>query len=552
MTTFDAVVVGSGAGGAPLACRLCEAGWKVLLVERGKAYQRTDFDRDEIEWSRRDRFVPSPRTDPHTRRSDEGQRAGLTTDGWISTVLGGGTVHMGAYLLRASPADARQHSRLGSAGDRAHSALDWAVPFDDVARFYDVAEQELGVSGGPGAGLPFLSSHSLGAVVDRACAQLKLPVGQTPRGILTAARPDDDRLPCAYRQLCASYGCPNDAKSSMPATFLRRAQRTGNLTVWTQTLATKIVLDDEVVGSARSRRARGVMVRRLERDGAAATEELVTAGVVVVAAGAIESARLLRLSDSALNPHGQVGRNLWFSLFVEVSGFFEAAKHHNVAELMTGSPFINRSIRSDGALSAAEQAIAKVDRSGMFQVSFVHDNPIHRAERVATETLDGGKLLWGRDLKVALRRQFREGRQVILEGFGEQTPHPGSFVDLDPEVRDQFGLPVARITQWHHPRDRRVAEQMQRDGKAVLSAMGADDIKVLKTLSSTTVLQGGTCRFGTDPTTSVTTPDGNLHGVDNVYVSDGGALPSSLTVPATLTIVANSLRIADRLQSRAR
>ena len=97
MSTFDAVVVGSGAGGAPLACRLCEAGWKVLLVERGKAYQRADFDRDEIEWSRRDRFVPSPRTDPHTRRSDEGQRAGLTTDGWISTVLGGGTVHMGAW-----------------------------------------------------------------------------------------------------------------------------------------------------------------------------------------------------------------------------------------------------------------------------------------------------------------------------------------------------------------------------------------------------------------------------------------------------------------------
>ena len=122
---------------------------------------------------------------------------------------------------------------------------------------------------------------------------------------------------------------------------------------------------------------------------------------------------------------------------------------------------------------------------------------------------------------------------------------------LDPEVRDQFGLPVARITHWHHPRDRRVAEQMQRDGKAVLGAMGADDIKVLKTLSSTTVLQGGTCRFGTDPTTSVTTPDGNIHGVDNVYVSDGGSLPSSLTVPATLTIVANSLRIADRLRSRA-
>lgn len=551
MSTFDAVVIGSGAGGAPLACRLCEAGWKVLLVERGKPYQKSDFDRDEIEWCRRDRFVPSPRTDPHTRRSDEGQRAGLTTDGWISTVLGGGTVHMGAYLLRANAADAAQQTRLAAAKDSAHSALDWAVPFADVARFYDVAEQELGVSGAPGSGLPFLSPHSLSSVVDTACATLSLPVAQTPRGILTAARPDDDRLPCAYRQLCASYGCPNDAKSSMPATFLRRAQRTGNLTVWTQTLATKIVLDDAPAKGS-PRRASGVMVRRLEQGGAAATDELVKAGVVVVAAGAIESARLLRLSDPALNPNGQVGKNLWFSLFVEVSGFFDAAKHSAVGELMTGSPFINRSVRFDGALNPAEQAAARVDRSGMFQVSFVHDNPIHRAERVATETLEGGKLLWGKDLKTALRRHFREGRQVILEGFGEQTPHPGSFVDLDPEVRDQFGLPVARITQWHHPRDKRVAEQMQKDGRALLTAMGADDVKVLKALSSTTVLQGGTCRFGNDPKTSVTTPAGNVHGVDNVYVSDGGSLPSSLTVPATLTIVANSLRIADALQKRPR
>lgn len=541
--TFDAVVVGSGAGGAPLACRLCEAGWRVLLLERGRAYQRGEFDRDEIEWSRRDRFVPSPRTDPHTRRSDEGQRAGLTADGWISTVLGGGTVHMGAYLLRASPDDARQKTRLDAAGDGAHDALDWAVPFADVARFYDVAERDLGVSGASGSGLPPLAAHPLADVVDRACTSLTLPTTPTPRGILSAARPDDDRLPCAYRQLCASYGCPNDAKSSMPATYLRRAAKTGNLTVWTETLCSKVLLD------AAKKKATGVVVRRLSTGG---SEEAVKAGVVVVACGAIESARLLRLSDQTLNPHDQVGRNVWFSLFVEVSGFFDAAKHAAVRDLMTGSPFINRTIRADGALTRAEQEQAKVDRSGMFQVSFVHDNPIHRAERVATESLEGGKLLWGRDLKVALRRHFREGRQVILEGFGEQTPHPGSRIDLDPEVRDQFDLPVARITQWHHPRDRRVATQMATDGQALLSAMGADDVKVLKSLSSTMVLQGGTCRFGDDPRTSVTTPAGHVHGVDNLYVSDGGSLPSSLTVPSTLTIVANSLRIAETLATRPR
>ena len=540
MSSFDAVVVGSGAGGSPLACRLCEAGWKVLLVERGRAYQKGDFDRDEIEWCRRDRFVPSPKTDPHTRRSDEGQRAHPSADGWISTVLGGGTVHMGAYLLRAGVDDTRQGTRLQATNDRGHSALDWVVPHAELSRFYDVAEDDLGVSGAKGSGLPFLAHHALATKVDAAAQQLGLPSVPTPRGILTAARPDDDRLPCAYRQLCASYGCPNDAKSSMPATYLRRAQKTGNLTVRTETLATKLVLDPK------TKKASGVVVRDL-RD---LREETIGAKVVVVAAGAVESARLLLLSGEGFNPQAQVGKNLWFSLFVEVTGFFAAEKHADVADLMTGSPFLNRSVNVDRTLDAATQKAALIDRTGMFQVSFVHDNPIHRAERTATETLPAGKILWGRDLKLALQKEFRGGRRVLLEGFGEQLPHPGMYVDLDPDVKDRHGLPAARMTVWHHGRDNRVAAQMQKDGSALLTAMGADDVKVVRAMSETTVLQGGTCRFGDDPKTSVIDRDGALHAVKNVYVADGGALPSSMTVPATLTIVANSLRTAERLLAR--
>ncbi|MDP2344983.1 MAG: GMC family oxidoreductase [Deltaproteobacteria bacterium] len=539
-TLFDAVVVGSGAGGAPLACRLCQAGWKVLLVERGVAYQKGDFDRDEIEWCRRDRFVPSPKTDPHTRRSDEGQRATPSADGWISTVLGGGTVHMGAYLMRAGVDDTRQATRLQGSTDRGHTALDWVVPHKEFERYYDVAEDDLGVSGGKGSGLPFLSHHALASKLDDAAKKVGLSSTPTPRGILTAGRPDDDRLPCAYRQLCASYGCPNDAKSSMPATYLRRAQKTGNLTVRTETLATKIVLDPV------TKKASGVVVRDLK----AGREETITAKVVVVAAGAVESARLLLLSGEGFNPQGQVGRNLWFSLFVEVAGFFSKEKHADVVDLMSGSPFLNRSVAVDRTLDPGAQKAALVDRTGMFQMSFVHDNPIHRAERVATETLDAGKVLWGRDLKLALQKEFRGGRRVILEGFGEQLPHLGMYVDLDPDVKDRHGLAAARMTIWHHGRDKRVATWMQKDGSALLTAAGADDVKVVRSMSETTVLQGGTCRFGDDEKTSVIDRDGALHAVKNVYVADGGALPSSMTVPATLTIVANSLRTAERLLAR--
>ncbi len=513
MTTFDVIVIGSGAGGAPVAARLAAAGRTVLVVERGVSYTKVDFDRDEIEWCRRDRFVPSPRTDPHTRRNDEGQKAQPTSDGWISTVVGGGTVHMGGYFLRARPDDAMQGTRLKA--EVGHSAIDWAVPFKDVAKHYAIAETELGVSGAPaaqGGGTAPLNAHPLAVQVDAAARSLGFTSQPTPRAILSAARPDEDRQACTYHEQCASYGCPDDAKASMPVTYLRRGAKSGKLTVWSETMALKI----ETAGGV----ATGVRVRRLKEG-----EEVVQAGVVVVACGAIETARLLLLSG--LNESKQTGKNLWFSLFVETTGFLPRDKH---ADVMTGSPFVNRTVDAGG---------------GTMQVGFVHDNPIHRAERAATES--GPGLLWGRALKQELLRTFTQGRSVVVEAFGESVPHIGSYVDLDPQVKDRFGLPAARITHFHHGRDVKVAKKLADDGAALLKGIGAENVKTTRSMSETLVLQGGTCRFGADPQTSGCDPNGRVHGTKNVYVTDGAALPSSTTVPITLTIIANALRTADKI-----
>src|SRR5690606_9554848 len=129
-------------------------------------YERKDFTRDEIEWCRRDRFIPSANTDPHTRRTDEGQRAVPTTDGWISTVLGGGTVHMGGYMMRGDPADLAQATRMK--GELGASPADWPVAWAELARFYDEAERALGVSGVPSTKLPPLRSHPIAAKVEAA------------------------------------------------------------------------------------------------------------------------------------------------------------------------------------------------------------------------------------------------------------------------------------------------------------------------------------------------------------------------------------------------
>ena len=424
MSAWDAIVIGSGAGGAPVAQRLASAGMNVLMLERGKRFTKAQFeDRDEIEWCRRDRFVPSILTDPHTRRPDAAAKANPTTDGWISSILGGGTIHMSGFFLRAQKEDARLGTRLQEQGTTGHTAIDWAVPFDDIATRYPGVEDEMGVSGIKGGKLGPLSEHPITAQAEETARKLGLPIERTPRAILTEARPDDDRQPCAYRLVCASYGCPNDARGSMLVTYLRRGEKTGKLTVWTESLVTKIEKGGADTVS-------GVRVKRLDKGG---VEETVTAGTVVLAGGAIESARLLLLSGDGFNPGGNVGKNLWFSLYVDVNGWFPKS---NRPEVMTGSPFIHRSLMVGGALKADEQKALGVDRAGMLDLLWQHDNPIHRAERLAIE---GGGTLWGRALKERIKSQFQDGRSMLCEGFGESIPHPGAFIDLDPTPRTSTG-----------------------------------------------------------------------------------------------------------------
>jgi choline dehydrogenase-like flavoprotein len=517
-------VIGSGAGGAPVAQRLGAAGMNVLVLERGKRWSKNDFaDRDEIEWCRRDRFWPSILTDPHTRRNDEGMKGLPTTDGWTSVILGGGTIHMSGFFLRALPEDAKQGTRFKDV--QAHTAIDWAVPYEDIAKYYPIAEDEMGVSGVAGGKLSPTVEHPIIKRAEAAAKKLGINIMRTPRAILTEARPDEDRLSCAYRLACASYGCPNDARGSMLVTYLRRGEKTGKVTIATEKYAKKILKDGDKVS--------GVVVKNL----ANGTEETINAGIVVLAASAVESARLLLLSE--INPGGNVGKHLWFSLYVDVNGNFPKDKF---PEVMAGSPFIHRTLNY-GAKQSGE-----VDRIGTMDLLWQHDNPIHRAERIA---LEDGNLVWGKELKERIKHHFTEERTILCEGFGESLPHKGAYVDLDPDTKDQHGLPCSRITHWHHPRDGKVAEQMQKMGTSVLTEMGAENVHVRVGLGETVILQGGTCRFSHEAKDGVTDPTGRVHGLKNLYVSDGGAIPSSLTGPVTLTIVANALRIADGITKDA-
>ncbi|MGO8995959.1 MAG: FAD-binding protein [Polyangiaceae bacterium] len=141
----DVVVVGSGAGGAPVALELASAGLGVVVLEKGRRYRDEDFDHDEIRMARRDFFTPSSADEPHTLRKSPTGQAARSTAGWVSCIVGGGTVHMAGYFYRLHPVDFKLRSTLGDVKNS--TLVDWPISYEDLEPFYTRVENEVGVSG---------------------------------------------------------------------------------------------------------------------------------------------------------------------------------------------------------------------------------------------------------------------------------------------------------------------------------------------------------------------------------------------------------------------
>jgi choline dehydrogenase-like flavoprotein len=190
---------------------------------------------------------------------------------------------------------------------------------------------------------------------------------------------------------------------------------------------------------------------------------------------------------------------------------------------------------------------AGVRKGGTILFALAHPAPIGVAERTARQ---GKTARWGGALKQALREEAAGARTLTFENFAEGLPTAGTYVDLDPEVTDRWGLPVARITVERHPLDIAASRLLAARAKEVLDALGPDASRITDDEGQDMVLQGGTCRFGRDPGASVLDADCRAHEVPNLYVSDSSFMPSSGGVPPTLTILANALRVGAALAAR--
>jgi choline dehydrogenase-like flavoprotein len=535
-----------------VALTLARAGYSVVVLEKGPYFHEPHLSKDEITCCRRDTFKSDLRREPHSVevRNDAGGFSHWPThetgfNFWNGNCVGGASNFMSGFFHRLKPQDFRLRSTFGPVDGA--NVSDWPITYQDLEPYYTKVETEVGVSGRavdhPWADarssgdfpMPPTAEHPLAQWVEGACQNLGLHAFPVPRAILS--RPQEGRRSCEYSGFCGSYGCTSGAKGSARVSVLEKALATGRCTLLPRHMVHRLHTDQKgKVKSAEVRTSSGDVKR-------------IHANIFVVACQAIESARLLLLSTGSKHPRGlgntsgQVGKNLLFSAAGSGNGIFHPAKfsEDKAAELTSPSPFVNRAIQDFYVLDSGTD---KAMKGGTIDFLLKHPNAIRAG---LAQTRRGSEFVWGRDLKKRMRHYFQDEVHLIFEAFCDWMPSPTTQVRLDSDLKDQWGVPAARVKIDIHPRNKEVATRLAAEGKRVLEALGCDEITTRQTGGPATNLVGGTCRFGKDPTQSVLDPDCRVHDAENLFVTDASFMPTGGSVPFTWTVYANAFRVADRI-----
>jgi len=562
MKDIDVCIIGSGAGGGPVALTLAEAGYSVLVLEKGPWLTEDDFFKDELACCRRSVYTPNLKDERHVLEEYNGQnddgsykwRSEASSDSgsdfWNGNCVGGSSNFMSGYFYRLKPKDFHLRSEFGEI--KGANVVDWPIDYAAMEPYYTKAEHVVGISGKiiphphqeprSTADFPYppTAEHAVSGLIDKACRELKMHPLPTPRAILS--RPEDERSSCEYSGFCGSYGCSSGAKGSARAALLNKAIKTGNCTILPHAKVYHITSDQSGRVSA---------AEYYDKDGA---KKSITAKIFVVACQAIETSRLLLAStgpkhpDGLANNSGQVGKNLLFSAGGSGTGEFTYTQFDTqLAEAMKQrGPFVNRGLQDWYFIN--DKAFGAPAKGGVIDFLFRHPNAISKANGEKWD--DDGKLLWGQPLKKRLKSVFSETKYLRFEVFNDWLPTDDCFVSLDNAVKDKWGSPVAKIRLGYHDHDLKVGRYLAEKSEQVLKQMNARNIRSSVSGAPPPNLVAGGCRFGDDPATSVLNADCQAHDAENLYVTDGSFMPTGGSVPYTWTIYANAFRVADIIKKR--
>jgi choline dehydrogenase-like flavoprotein len=584
-TPYDVIVVGSGAAGGQSAYTLTLEGARVLMLEAGRKYEPARetamFQTPELAplgaagtpdkpfgfydatvdggWQ-----VPG---EPYIQTSEETPGR---FDWWRARMLGGRTNHWGRIALRNGPYDFKPRSRDGL-------GFDWPISYEDMAPYYDKVEMLIGVYGAndglentpnspQGCLLPPPKPRVSDLLMADRSRKLGIPVIAGHRAVLTqpldwktipaklhpgnetaqklVAESMQQRAPCLWATPC-SRGCSVSANYQSVTVHLPPALASGKLDIVTDAMVYEVTLDQ-------SGRANGVHFV----DKKTGQHQHATARVVVLAASACETARILLNSKSASFPNGlanstgKVGRYLMDTVGAHLVGqipLLEDLPPHN----------------EDGADGLhlytpwwLYKEAAKLGFARGYHIEF-------GGGRTMPDFSTGADLQWltggsyGRKFKEDVRRYY--GSFVYFAGRGEMIPNENSYCEIDPTAKDKWGIPVLRFHWKWSEHETRQAAHMQATFAQIIEAMGgrvrdkveADGAKAIHPGGSIIHEVGGAI-MGEDAKGSVTNKWCQTWDVANVFLTDGAPFPSNADKNPTLTIMANAWRVCDHILERMR
>jgi len=505
----DFAIVGTGAGGGTLACRLAEKGFKVVAFDAGawwrplEEFASDETHQEKLFW-----------TDERICDGDNPVKLGNNNSG---KAVGGSTVHFAMVSLRFRPEWFKSRSLLGYGAD-------WPIAWQEMWRYYAEVEDALKISGpvsypwGPKRRRYPYRAHELNAaalVLARGAEALGIPWSPTPLATLSAPR--GEAHPCVYRGFCVS-GCATNAKQSALVTWIPRALAAG-----------AEIRDLAMVGRIKTSEAGYATGVEYFREG---RWQFQRARHVVVAGYAIETPRLLLMSansrfpDGLANSSGLVGKNLMVQSNQATWGVMDEE-----IRWYKGPPSL-----------AITEHWNYTDKGKDFfgGYCYMSQGPLPNA----WVAVQNGRGLWGDALEAEMQKY---NHQAGLKIVGETLPQERNRVTLAAEM-DQYGLPIARVTYSLCDNDKRlIAHSLGFMGQA-LNAAGASEVW---NETDDTCHLNGTARMGNDPRSSVVNADCRSWDIPNLWICDGSVFPTVGGVNPSLTIQAIACRTADRIETLA-
>ena len=562
-TVFDVCVIGSGAGGGMAAYQLAKAGAKVALLEAGAYFDPADPKYiTQLKWPwespRRGASTTRPFGDfdaawggweldgePYTHKN------GTQFDWFRSRMLGGRTNHWGRISLRFGPNDFKRHS-IDGLGD------DWPIGYDDVKPYYDQVDKLIGVFGTienihnepDGIFLPPPAPRLHELFLKKAGKAANIPVIPSRLSILTKPI-NDQRGVCFYCSQCGR-SCQAYADFSASSVLVIPAMKTGNVTLINNAMAREILTD------ASTGLATGVSY--VDRN--KLTEHTIKGKVVVLAASAGESARLLLNSKSArhegglANSSGIVGKYLHDSTGASRSAFLpQLMERKRYNEDGVGGMHVYTPWWLDNKKLDFPRGYHIEYGGGMGMPSYGFGSGIEAMNgKYATAngvTKQAGG--YGASLKEDYRRFY--GAYVGMAGRGEAVPNINNYCEIDPNVVDKYGIPVLRFNYNWTDYEIKQAKHMHDTFEEMIHALGGvalgnkpgADTNYGIAAPGRIIHEVGTVRMGDDKKTSALNKFSQAHDAKNVYVVDGGSFVSQADKNPTWTILALAWRASDHI-----